>query len=111
MRDTEGIAKYGTVALNVTGAYFSEYEINGIPQYEDWVIRELAERIRNKREFTVKTHRGLFNARVGAKVQIAINREQRANKKEAMTGVITALSFRYRKNEAFVSTFRIRAES
>ena len=69
LRDTEGIAKYGTVALNVTGSYFSEYEINGLPQYEDWVIRELAERIQNRREFTVKTHRGLFNARVGARVQ------------------------------------------
>jgi len=100
VRDTEGIARYGTVALNVTGAYFSDYEINGRPQYEDWVIRELAERIRNKREFTVKTHRGLFNARVGARVQVTV-------KKEQVTGVINALSFRYKRNEAFVSSFKI----
>ena len=106
-RDPDEIARFGTVALNVTGSYFSEFEINGLPQYEDWVIRELAERIQNRREFTVKTHRGLFNARVGARVQIAMNREQRANKKEAMAGVITALSFRYRRDEAFVSTFKI----
>ena len=100
MRDTEEIAKYGTVALNVTGSYFSEYEINGNPQYEDWVIRELAERIRTKSEYTVKTHRGLFNARVGALVQIKTN-------KEKLTGAINALSFRYKRNEAFVSTFKI----
>jgi hypothetical protein len=104
MRDKDGIAVFGTVALNVSGSYFSEYEINGKPQYEDWVIRELAERIQNKREFTVKTHRGLFNARVGAKVKIN-------TKKEEFAGTINAFSFRYKRDEAFVSTFRIRAES
>jgi hypothetical protein len=102
LRDVEQIARYGTVALNVTGSYFSEYEINGVPQYEDWVIRELAERIRNRREYTVKTHRGLFNARVGAQVQVAMRNEQ-------LTGVINALSFRYKRDEAFVATFRIHA--
>ena len=73
--DGEGIAAYGTAALNVTGSYFSEHEINGKPQYEDWVVRELAERIQNRREFTIKTHRGLFNARVGAKVQLVMSNE------------------------------------
>jgi len=100
IRDAQEIAKYGTVALNVTGSYFSEYEINGIPQYEDWVIRELAERIQNRREFTVKTHRGLFNARVGAKVQTN-------TKNEKLTGVINALSFRYKRDAAFIAAFRI----
>jgi hypothetical protein len=94
------IAAYGTAALNVTGSYFSEYAINGLPHYEDWVVRELAERIQNRREFTVKTHKGLFNARVGAKVQIAMRNEQ-------LAGVINAFHFRYRKGEAFVSAFRI----
>jgi hypothetical protein len=103
MRDIESIAAYGTVALNVTGSYFSEYEIDGKPQYEDWVIRELAERIQNKREFTVKTHRALFHARVGAKVKVATSQEQ-------VAGKITALSLRYRKNEAFVAAFKIREE-
>ena len=98
--DGEGIAAYGTAALNVTGSYFSEYEINGKPHYEDWVIRELAERIQNRREFTVKTHRGLFNARAEAKVRILTQRE-------LLTGTINAFHFRYRKNEAFVSVFRI----
>ena len=98
--DSEGIATYGTAALNITGSYFSEYLINGKPHYEDWVGRELADRIQNRREFTVKTHRGLFNARVGAKVQIL-------TKSELLRGTINAFAFRYRKNEAFHSSFRI----
>jgi hypothetical protein len=100
LRDSEGIAAYGTAALNVTGSYFSAYEIDGKPQYEDWVIRELAERIQDKREFTVKTHRGLFNARVGARVRIL-------TQKELLLGTINAFTFRYRKSEAFQSSFHI----
>jgi hypothetical protein len=100
MRDVNGIAAYGTAALNVTGSYFSGYEIDGKTQYEDWVSRELAERIQNKREFTVKTHRGLFNARIGAKVRIL-------TKKELLQGTINAFTFRYRKYEAFQSAFKI----
>jgi hypothetical protein len=100
LRDSEGIAAYGTVALNVTGSYFSDYEIDDKPHYEDWVSRELTERIQDKREFTVKTHRGLFNARIGAKVRILTNRE-------LLQGTINAFTFRYRKDEAFVSTFHI----
>jgi hypothetical protein len=100
MRDSEGIAAYGTAALNVTGSYFSDYEIDGKPHYEDWVSRELAERIQNNREFTVKTHRGLFNARVGARVRILTSRQ-------LLQGMINAFTFRYRKDEAFQSTFKI----
>jgi hypothetical protein len=100
MRDVDGITIYGTAALNVTGSYFSDYEINGKSQYEDWVMRELAERIQNRREFTVKTHRGLFNARIGAKVRIL-------TKKELLRGTINAFTFRYRKQEAFVASFKI----
>jgi hypothetical protein len=100
MRDVDGITAYGTAALNVTGSYFSDYEINGKPQYEDWVMRELQERIQNKREFTVKTHRGLFNARVGAKVRILTQRE-------LLQGTINAFTFRYRKDEAFQASFHI----
>jgi hypothetical protein len=136
LRDIESVNNFGTAALNVTGSYFSEHEINGKPQYEDWVTRELAERIQNNREFTVKTHRGLFNARVGASVKICIladfNRRSfckaktppkafetaasmppKANgmKNEEIIGVINAFSFRYKRNAAFVSAFRIRAES
>ena len=108
MRDVDGITNYGTAALNVTGSYFSEYEVTdklsvtsqGKPQYEDWVIRELAERVKNRREFTLKTHRALFNARVGAKVQIKL-------KNENLKGTVNAFAFRYQKNKAFKATFRI----
>src|SRR5215510_6219290 len=45
IRDVEAVERYGTVALNVTGSYFSDFEIQRdrltITQYEDWVIREL----------------------------------------------------------------------
>jgi hypothetical protein len=103
LHDSEGIAAYGTAALNITGSYFSEHEINGKPHYEVWVGRELAERIQNKREFTVKTHHGLFNARIGAKVRIL-------TKRELLQGTINAFIFRYRKHEAFVSTIRVLAD-
>jgi hypothetical protein len=103
LTDNEGIAAYGTAALNVSGSYFSEYDIDGKPQYEDWVIRELAERIQNRREFTVKTHRGLFHARVGAKVRILTQRE-------LLQGTINAFTFRYRKHRAFQSSFKITEE-
>ena len=104
IRDVEAVEKYGTLALNVTGSYFSEHEIIrdrvSIAQYEDWVIRELAERLKNRQEYTIKTHRALFNARVGAKVQITMRNEE-------LTGKINAFSFRYKKNEAFVASFRL----
>jgi hypothetical protein len=100
LRDADGIAAYGTAALNVTGSYFSDYEIDGKPHYEDWVSRELADRIQNGRDITVKTHRGLFNARVGARVQLTVGNEQ-------LTGKIAGFHFRYRKDEAFQSMFKI----
>ncbi|MCL2722431.1 MAG: hypothetical protein FWD47_13965 [Treponema sp.] len=100
LRDEDEITNYGTAALNVTGAYFSEYEIDGVPQYEDWVIRELAERIQNKREFTIKTHKAIFNSRVGAKVKIEMSNEK-------LSGTINALSYRYKRDRAFVASFRI----
>jgi hypothetical protein len=100
LKDTEAVANYGTAALNVTGSYFSDYEIDGKPQYEDWVVRELEERLKNNREFTIKTHMAIFNSRVGAKVKITTKREQ-------LTGSINALSFRYKRDKAFVASFRI----
>jgi hypothetical protein len=100
LTDSEAAAVYGTAAINVTGSYFSEFEIAGIPHYEDWVIRELEERLQNRREFTVKTHRALFNARVGAKIKITTNKEQ-------LIGVINAFSLRYKKEKAFAASFRI----
>jgi hypothetical protein len=101
----EAAAMYGLAVLNITGSYFSDYEIKNkqglrIPHYEDWVIRELAERLQHRQEFTVKTHRALFNARVRSKVKIK-------TKNEESEGVINAFSFSYRKDEAFVATFKI----
>ena len=100
LTDSGAVAEYGTVALNVTGSYFSEYKITKIPQYEDWVIRELAERLQNRREFTVKTHRGLFHARIGANVKLKM-------KNEELVGTMNALSLRYKRNSAFIASFRI----
>ncbi len=119
LHDADGIASFGTAALNITGTYFSEQEINGKPHYEDWVIRELAERLQVRREFTVKTHRALFNARVGAKVQLTMRNEQGAmsnvklgmsNEQDVYSGVITEFSFIYKRDSAFVSTFTILEE-
>jgi len=104
MKDIEAVNQYGTVALNVTGSYFSEYEIQRgnvtVAQYEDWVVRELEERLQNRREFTVKTHQALFNARVGAKAIISTRNEETA-------GTINAFSFRYKRDKAFIVAFRI----
>jgi hypothetical protein len=107
LTESTAVKQYGTVALNVSGSYFSEYEINGMAQYEDWVIRELAERLQYRREFTVKTHRALFNARVGAKVQITMNNEKGTMNNGRLMGTINAFAFRYKRDKAFVASFRI----
>jgi hypothetical protein len=60
----------------------------------------LAQRIRKKRDFTVKTHKALFNARVGAKVKITLRNEE-------LWGTINAFSFRYKKESAFIASFHI----
>jgi hypothetical protein len=100
-QDTEALEQFGTAALNVTGSYFSEDLSGGRPQYEDWVIRELAERLVMKREITVKTHRALFHGRVGAKVRVK-------TKEETLKGTVNALSFRYRRDAAFEATYKIK---
>ena len=100
MRDDLQILKKGTRVLNITGSYFSDYEIDGVKHYEDWVKRELAERIKDNRVFITKTHKAVFNTRVGANVKIEM-------KDEVLTGKITAFIFRYKRNKAFVSFFRI----
>jgi hypothetical protein len=74
-----------------------------VAHYEDWVIRELEKRLQERREFTVKTHRALFNARVGARVKIQTKNEETA-------GTIYAFSLRYRKDKAFTATFKIREQ-
>ncbi|GHV04007.1 hypothetical protein FACS189485_08480 [Spirochaetia bacterium] len=103
LHDSGAIAQYGTAALNVTGSYFSEDLVEGKPHYEDWTMRELAERLPERREFTVKTHRGLFHARIGARVEIE-------TKAETLKGIINALSLRYKRDAAFVAAFKIMEE-
>jgi hypothetical protein len=103
LRDNEAVQQFGTAALNVSGSYFSEDTVGGLPMYEDWTMRELAERLQERREFTVKTHRGLFHARIGARVNIE-------TKTETLKGTINALSLRYRRDTAFVAAFRISEE-
>jgi len=100
VRDDEQISKYGTSALNVTGYYFSDYKIDSIPHYEDWAKRELKKRVERAREFSVKTHKAIFNSRVGAKIKLKM-------KNEELKGTISALTLRYRKNEAFVASLKI----
>jgi hypothetical protein len=103
LTDTEAAASRGTAALNVTGAYFSEDDIDGRPQYEDWAMRELAERLQARREITIRTHRGVFHGRVGARVKIE-------TAKETVTGTVNALSLRHKRDAAFQATFRITDE-
>jgi hypothetical protein len=109
MKDVDEVAAYGTVALNVGGTYFSDDVVGGncgtLKHYEDWVIRELEERLQHRREFTVKTHRAVFHARVGATVQLAISNEQLS-----IEGVILAFHWRYRRDRAFVASFKIREQ-
>ncbi|AEF83978.1 hypothetical protein TREPR_2043 [Treponema primitia ZAS-2] len=103
LRDSNAVDLQGTCALNVTGSYFSEDVVNGRPQYEDWAARELADRLQERREFTVKTHRALFHGRVGATVQIKANGE-------TVQGTVNAFSLRYKRDAAFVAAFRIMEE-
>jgi hypothetical protein len=99
-RDLGEIQQQGTSALNVTGAYFSGDEVNGHPHYEDWTARELAERLKPKREITLKTHKALFHARVGARGEIK-------TAAETLKGVINAFSLRYKRDMAFQAAFRM----
>jgi hypothetical protein len=100
LRDTDAVSQFGTVALNVTGSYFSEDLVGGKPQYEDWTMRELSARLNPKREITVKTQRGVFHGRVGAAVRIA-------TQDETMIGTVTGFSFRCRKERAFEASYSV----
>jgi hypothetical protein len=98
VRDLGEVQRQGTSALNVTGAYFSGDEVGGRPHYEDWAARELAERLEPKREITVKTHRAVFHARVGARVRVK-------TAGETLKGTINAFSLRYKRDAAFRAAF------
>ncbi|MDR1637002.1 MAG: hypothetical protein LBR93_06660 [Treponema sp.] len=50
LRNEESIAAYGTVALNVTGSYFSEHEIDGLYQEMGTVSKYIPELVYGKLE-------------------------------------------------------------
>jgi hypothetical protein len=100
LNDVNEIAAKGTHAINVTGKYFSEDEVNGQAQYEDWAARELLERLTRKNEITIKTHRAVFHARVGATARIRTAAKN-------YRGVITGLTQHYKRGEAFAAAFRM----
>jgi len=104
VRDREEVKRFGTVALNVSGQYFSDYEVDSFcgrrRQYEDWTERELSQRVKDRREYTVKTHKALFNARVGARVSIEI-------KGGELSGTVQAVALQYRKHKAFAAVLKI----
>jgi hypothetical protein len=108
-KNNEAVAAYGTAALNVSGSYFSEFVVGDKPHYEDWVSRELAQRLQNGRVLTVRTHRALFHARVGARVKLGMRKCQQSWQEE-LEGVISAFSLRYKRDKAFVATFKINEE-
>lgn len=98
--DQNAIALYGTCSMNVTGTYFSGDDVDGKPQYEDWVARELSDRLIRKHELTIKTHRAVFHARIGATVQVHTQAKN-------YTGVVNALSYHFKKGAAFTASFNL----
>jgi hypothetical protein len=100
--DEEAVKKTGVCALNVTGSYFSSDIVDGKKQYEDWVSRELAARLCGSNEITIKTHRALFHARVGAGMFVSTIQKN-------YSGVVNALSFHYKQGKAFSASIKMSA--
>ncbi|GHU40843.1 hypothetical protein FACS1894190_08230 [Spirochaetia bacterium] len=98
--DDEAVTQYGTCSMNVTGTYFSGDDVDGKPQYEDWVARELSDRLIRKHELTIKTHRAVFHARIGATVQVHTVAKN-------YSGVVNALSYHFKKGAAFSASFKL----
>jgi hypothetical protein len=102
-RDENDIERFGVCALNVTGSYFSSDDVGGRRQYEDWTGRELAGRLSKRNEVTVKTHRAVFHARVGASVNVV-------TKQKNYSGVVNAITFHYKRGEAFSASLKFSEE-
>jgi len=98
--DTSEIKKRGLRVKNTTGAYYSECEFAGIPHYEDWVKKELAERVKPVKEYTIKTHKAIFNAKIGADMEVDLE-------KGKIRGVLVSYSLTYKAKKAFVATLKI----
>jgi hypothetical protein len=106
--DKGEVAANGTVVLNVTGQYFSSDEFDGKEHYVHWVERELVERIIRRREVVVRTHKALFNARVGAVVKVdGSGQVETRELTDKIVGKIEQLAFHVRRDKAFWMSARI----
>jgi hypothetical protein len=100
LRDEESIAAHGLRVLNATGKYFSDTLYDEKPQYSLWTERTLDRLSKFRRRYLAKTNRGIFHARVGAKVELS---ETKLSSGISVTCRIEELFLRYRKNESFVT--------
>ena len=98
--DADAIARDGTVAENITTPYFSETLRDGVPYYRIWIARRLVRLLRRRKGFFCKTNRALFHARVGAAVRVELADGLKSERAE-----IVRMELRYKKNEAFVTSF------
>lgn len=105
IHDEAEVAANGTVALNVSTPYLSETEREGVPYYE-WYANHLLEKLtRARKGFFLKTHRALFQARVGAAVAVNL-----ANGLVSERAEIVEMELRYAAREPFVATFFLEEE-
>lgn len=100
LSDDAEIEANGTQAVNITSPYLSETYRDGKPYYAMYARRLLDKLKRKRKGFFVKTHRGLFHARVGSFVRIAL-----ADGLVSERAEIVQMELRYRAREAFVATF------
>jgi hypothetical protein len=99
--DKEEIEKRGTLAINISGKYFSDVKLgSGRRQYEDWAERELAERLRPHRRITIETHRANANVRCGELTEVK-------TESKYFRGMVTGTALHYRKLEALRQRIKI----
>ena len=67
LHDDDSISENGLKVKNVSGRYFLDADINGIPHYQDWTEKTLTKLKTKRRLFTIYTQYCLFFIRTGAK--------------------------------------------
>lgn len=100
LSDDAEIALNGTQAVNISSPYLSETLRDGKPYYAVYAERLLEHLKRKRKGFFVKTNRGVFHARVGSFVSVALADGLTSEKAE-----IVQMELRYKAREAFVATF------
>jgi hypothetical protein len=100
LSDDAEIAVNGTRAVNISSPYLSEGLHEGRPYYAFYARRLLDHLKRKRKGLFVKTNRGLFHARVGALVRVAL-----ADGLVSERAEIVQMELRYKAREAFVATF------